>query len=100
MGFKEQFEKFKEKRNKEKEEFADMERRVKLERKLEQKMKTPAQKEHEFYQREKEQEKLQSILKKERKEREEKLKNLSNPFNKKDLFHERNDLTDGNVKWI
>ena len=40
------------------------------------------------------------MLKKERAKRDEKMKDLSNPFNKKGLFIERNDLKDGGMKWL
>jgi len=101
MILKEAFQKFIDKRRREKEEFKAMEREERLKRRLEQKMKTPAQKEHEFYQREKQKEALNNILKRERKIREEKLKRLSNPYNKPNLFMERNDLLKSNgIRWI
>ena len=92
MGFKEVFNKYIQKKKEEKEEFNAMKRELRLKRRLEQSMKTPAQKELEFYQREKEKKRLDELLKKERKERKERLNKLSNPFNKKKLFIERNDL--------
>lgn len=96
MGFKEAFAKFREKKKEEKEQLKSMERDVRLKRRLEQKMKSPAQKELEFYQREKAKEQLHSTLKKLKEERAKKMKDLANPFNKKQMFMERNDLKDGN----
>ena len=92
MGFKEAFEKYREKKKQEKEEFKAMERDLRFKRKLEQKMKSPAQKEYEFYQKEKERDDLKKRLEMERKERAERLKRLSNPFNKVNLLHEKIDL--------
>lgn len=98
MGFSESFSKFMDKRKKEKEEFQGMEREERLKRKLEQKMKSPAQKEHEFYQREKATEQLNELVKREKKERDIKMKELSNPFNKQNIFRERLDIKDGNFR--
>lgn len=100
MSFSDSFSKFMEKRKKEKDEFEILERDERLKRKLEQKNKSPAQKEHEFYQREKAIEDLNKLVKLERQQREEKMKQLNNPYNKKSLFKEKNDLKDGNVRWI
>ena len=96
MTFREAIEKYLEKRREEKEQFKAMEREVRLKRKLEQKMKTPAQKEYEFYMREEKKNNLDKFLKQKRKQREKKLKALSSPFNKHQLFNEKMDLIDGN----
>lgn len=94
------FRKINEKRQLEKEEYKAMERELKLQRRLEQKMKSPAQKEYEFYQREKKQEALKKALDFERKRRAEKMKQLSNPFNHKDLINNNNDLSKADLTWI
>ena len=98
MGFSESFNKFMDKRKKDKEEFQELERQERFKRKLEQKLKSPIQKEHEFYQREKATEQLNELVKREKKERDEKMKELSNPFNKKNMFRERMDIKDGNFR--
>jgi len=100
MGFKEAFGRYIQKKKEEKEEFKEMQKRLRLERKLEQKFKTPAQKEYEFYQRERAKESLNKELKRLRKMREEKLKKLSSPLNRKPLFSERLDIKDGGIKWF
>lgn len=97
MGFSEQIRKIMDKSKENKEEFKSMEREERFKRKLEQKNKSPAQKEHEFYQREKAKEDLDKLVKQERKQREEKMKALNNPFNKKDTFHEKLHLKDGGL---
>jgi len=97
MGFQEAFAKFREKKKEEKEEFKSMERDIRFKKKLEQKMKSPAQKELEFYNREEAKENLQKLLKQKREKRREKLDRLSNPFNKKCLFSERVQIKDGNL---
>lgn len=99
MGIKEVFAKWREKKKEEKDEFKKMERDARFKKLLEEKQKSPAQKELEFYQREKEKEKLKQTLNYERTVREEKMKILSNPY-KHNNFSERRDLMDGGVKWI
>lgn len=96
MGIKELISNYMEKKRREKTEFKMMQRDVRLRRKLEDKMKSPAQKEYEFYQREKERIKLNADLKKEREERKKRLAKLSDPYNKLALFRENNDIM--NVK--
>lgn len=95
MGFKEAFSKFLERKKEEKDMLKDMERELRLKKRLEQKMKTPAQKEYEFYQREEQQNNLDKFLRQKRKEREKKLKKLSSPLNNKPLFKGRLDLIGG-----
>ena len=101
MSFKEAYSRFREKKKEEKDEFKAMERKLRFEKKLEQKTKTPAQKEYEFYEREDARERLDKIVKEKRKTREEKLKKLSSPFNKQGIV-ERNDLmgADEKMRWI
>lgn len=101
MGITNFFKKLNEKRQQEREEFKAMERELRLKRRLEQKMKSPAQKEYEFYQREKNQEALKNALEFERKNREIKMKELANPFkNNHNLFPEKNDILKADIKWI
>lgn len=97
MGFKEAFERYKERKREEKEQLREMETELRLKKRLEQKMKTPAEKEYEFYLREEKKNNLDRLLKQKRKEREKKLQNLSNPFNKHQLFKEKMDLKDGDL---
>ncbi len=92
MGFKEFFQKLNEKKNEEKEMLKSMERDMRLKRKLENKLKSPTQKEHEFYERERNRDNLNSIVKKERKERDIRMKKLSDPFNKNNNFCMKNNL--------
>jgi hypothetical protein len=101
MSFKEAFERFKAKKKEEKQEFKSMERELRFKKKLEQKSKSPAQKESEFYEREDAKERLDKIVKQKRKTRENRLKELSNPFNKQGIV-ERNDLigADEKMRWI
>ena len=98
MGFKDLFNKLNEKRKLEKEQFNSMEREERFRHKLEEKQKSPMQKEHEIYQREKEKDKLKQLVTIERKERNERMKKLSDPFNKGQAFRERNDLMGGGMK--
>jgi len=89
--------KWNEKKKEQKEEFKAMEREDRFKRKLENKKKSPALKEYEFYQREKEKEKLKQLLLNEREERNERMKKLSDPFNKKNMFSEKMDIKDGDL---
>lgn len=95
MGIMDFINKISEKKKAEKEEFESMERELHFKKRLEEKMKTPMQKEHEFYQKEKEREQLKRIVESERKIRAEKMKELSNPF--KENIRERNDLIKSNI---
>lgn len=88
MGF---FGKWIEKRKEDKEEFKKMEKDLRFKKILEEKQKSPAQREHEFYEKEKQREELKRVVEMERKERAEKMKNLSDPFNKPSIM-DRNDL--------
>jgi hypothetical protein len=97
MGLKEIFSKISEKKKEEKEEYKRMERELRYKKLLEEKQKTPAQKELEFYQKEKDRGLLNERLKLERKIREEKMKNLNNPFNKPSMM-ERNSIMGGGLK--
>ena len=99
MGLKEVFSNWNEKRKEEKEEFKQMERELKFKKRLEDKQKTPMQKEHEFYEKEKDRERLKELVKSERLERNEKMKKLSDPFNKdNNLFKEHNDIMKGGFR--
>lgn len=102
MGLKEAFQRWSEKRKEEREELKRMERDIRLKKRIEQKMKTPAQKEYEFYQREKQKENLNKVLAIERKQREERMKALSDPFKKNNnAFREGNDIMNGGgIKWL
>ena len=76
MGFKEIISSYMEKKKEEKQEFKIMQRDVRLKRKLEEKMKSPAQKEYEFYKRENNRIQLNKELKKARKKRKKRLAKL------------------------
>ena len=92
MGFKEIISSYMDKKREEKQEFKIMQRDVRLRRKLENKMKSPAQKEYEFYKRENDRIKLNRELKKAREEKKKRLAKLSDPYNKQPLFSENNDI--------
>lgn len=100
MSFKDFLNKINEKKKIEKEEFRAMAREERLKHKLEERKKPAYQREHEFYEKEKEREAMKKLVKIERKEREERMKNLSDPFNKPHLFKESGDLFKSNVRWM
>lgn len=100
MGLREFFSRMSEKRKEEKEEFRRLEREERFKKLLEEKHKTPAQKEHEFYQREKQRENLKKLLIRERKIRQNKLNKLSSPYGHKVSLMKKNDLADRSIKWV
>lgn len=101
MTLGESFAKWREKKKDEKEEFKAMEREERFKKKLEEKHKTPAQKELEFYHREKAREELKRTLEVERKERAEKMKELSNPYKHDNSMMIKNDVvTRRDIKWV
>lgn len=103
MGILDFFKKLNEKRRERKEEFEHMKREFYFRKKLEDMMKTPAEKEIEFYERERRRENLNKMLQIERKRREEKMKKLnSNLFNNRELiFHNnKNLIKEPKIKWI
>ena len=99
MGLKDFFNKWNEKKKEEREEFRRMERELRFKKLLEEKQKTPMQKEHEFYQKEKKREQLKKLVNFERKQRDEKMKRLSNPFSRNNnSLIERNDIMGNNLR--
>lgn len=102
MTLAEMWQRYKEKKQEEKEELRAMERKIRLEKRLEQKMKTPAQKEYEFYLREDKRRKLDETLKLKRINREAMLKELSSPFgkNKTTIMKEDKGMFKSGVKWV
>lgn len=101
MGFKEAFQKWNEKKKEEREEFKRLERNQRFHKRLEEKQKSPAQKELDFYQKEKDRENLREKLEQKRKQRNEKMKNLSDPFNKKNnSSHGLPNIMQGKIKFI
>ena len=98
MGFKEIFERWSEKRKEDKKEFRSMERDQKFKKILENKQKTPMQKEHEFYNREQAREHLKKTVESQRKERKKKMDKLSSPFNNPPVI-DNNDFIKSEMKW-
>ena len=98
MGFKDIFKDWSEKRKEDKNEFQSMERDLRLRKLLEEKQKTPHQKEFEFYKREKHREQLKKVVEFQRKQRDKKMRKLSSPFNNPPV-NNNNDLIRKNVKW-
>lgn len=101
MGILNFFSKISQRMKEDREEFRLMEREMRLKKRLEEKMKSPMQKELEFYQREKERERLNKMLELERKKRTEKLKKISNALFNPNAYklNETNDLMKGNWRW-
>ncbi|HED05182.1 MAG TPA: hypothetical protein ENI61_00690 [Ignavibacteria bacterium] len=100
MALKDIFRNISEKRKQDKEEFKKMEKEFRFKKLLEEKQKSPMQKEHEFYVKEQERVKLKKMVEFERHQRTEKFKELSNPFNKGNSLREKNDIIKSDVHWI